>query len=62
MTEPMECSKNVKKMCIVAIGCVELKCYNAIKCVFMSNQECKIRPIIVNIYSNGPLFYPIVLL
>lgn len=37
MTEAMECLKNVKKMCILAIRCVELKCYNAIKCVFMSN-------------------------
>ena len=24
----------------------------------MSNQECKVRPIIVNINSNEPLFYP----
>ena len=24
----------------------------------MSNQECKVRPAIVNINSNEPLFYP----
>ena len=28
------------------------------KCVSMSNQECKVRPAIININSNEPLFYP----
>ena len=28
-----------------------------LKCVSMSNQECKIRPAIRNINSNEPLFY-----
>ena len=31
---------------------------NALKCVSISNQECKIRPEVVNINSNKPLFYP----
>ena len=31
---------------------------NALKCVSMSNQECKIRPAIININSNEPSFYP----
>ena len=31
---------------------------NALKYVSMSNQECKIRPEIINIKSNEPLFYP----
>ena len=31
---------------------------NLLKCVSVNNQECKIRPEIININSNGPLFYP----
>ena len=31
---------------------------NALKCVSMNNQECKIRPEILNINSNKPLFHP----
>ena len=31
---------------------------NAIKCVSMNNQECKIRPEILNINSNELSFYP----
>ena len=29
-----------------------------IKCVSMNNQECKVRPEIININSNEPSFYP----
>ena len=32
--------------------------YGALKCVSMSDQECKVRPAIMNINSNKPLFYP----
>ena len=31
---------------------------NPLECISMSNQECKLRPTIVNIDSNEPLFYP----
>ena len=31
---------------------------NSLKCVSMSNQECRTRPEIININSNKPLFYP----
>ena len=31
---------------------------NALKCVSMNNQECKVRPEIININSNEPSFYP----
>ena len=30
----------------------------ALNCVSMNNQECKIRPKIVDINSNNPMFYP----
>ena len=31
---------------------------NPLKCVSMNNQECKIRPEIVNVNSDEPTFYP----
>ena len=29
-----------------------------LKCFSLNNQECRIRPEIININSNKPLFYP----
>ena len=31
---------------------------NALSCISMKNQECKVRPEIVSINSNNPIFYP----
>ena len=31
---------------------------NSLKFISMNNQECKVRPEIVNVNSNEPLFYP----
>ena len=31
---------------------------NSLECVSMNNQECKIRPEIINPYTNEPMFYP----
>ena len=31
---------------------------NALECVSMKNQECKVRSKIVDINSNNPIFYP----
>ena len=31
---------------------------NSLECVSMNNQECKIRPEIINLNTNEPLFYP----
>ena len=31
---------------------------NSLKCVSMNNQECKIRPEIINLNTNEPLFSP----
>ena len=28
------------------------------KCISMTNQECKVRPEIVNVNSDEPVFYP----
>ena len=30
----------------------------SLKCVSMNNQECKVRPEIVNVNSDEPVFYP----
>ena len=31
---------------------------NALDCISMKNQECKVRPEIISINSNNPMFYP----
>ena len=45
----------IKKVLVVAISF--LSC-NALKYVSMNNQECKVRPEIIKINSNEPLFCP----
>ena len=35
-----------------------LSSVNPLRYVSMNNQECKVRPEIVNVTSNEPLFYP----
>ena len=31
---------------------------NALECISMKNQECKVKPEIISINSNNPVFYP----
>ena len=31
---------------------------NPLKCISMSNQDCKLRPEFVNVNSDEPTFYP----
>ena len=38
-------------------GC-NLSSVNPLECVSMNNQKCKVRPKVVNVNSNEPLFYP----
>ena len=35
-----------------------LSTVNLLECISMKNQECKVRPEIVDINSNNPIFYP----
>ena len=35
-----------------------LSSVNPLECISMKNQECKVRPEIVNVNSNNPIFYP----
>ena len=32
---------------------------NPLECASMNNQECKVRPKIIDINSNNPIFYPL---
>ena len=50
----------IKKVLVVAMtffSCNALN-VNVLERVSMNNQECKIRPQIINVNSNEPLFYP----
>ena len=31
---------------------------NSLECISMKNEECKLRPEIVDVSSNDPIFYP----
>ena len=42
---------------MMVFGCNVLN-VNLLKCISMNNQECKVRPEVININSNEPLFYP----
>ena len=33
-----------------------------LSCISMNNQECKVRPEIINVNVNEPVFYPLILL
>ena len=35
-----------------------LSIVNPLECISMNNQECKVRPEIVNNNSNNPMYYP----
>ena len=35
-----------------------LSSVNSLECVSINNQDCKVRPEIVNINSSEPIFYP----
>ena len=42
---------------MIFFGC-NLSSVNSLKCISISNQECRVRPEIVNINSKKPLFFP----
>ena len=47
----------VKKVFVLGLT-VLLNFTNALECISMNNQECKVRPEVININSNNPIFYP----
>ena len=49
----------IKRMFVstmMLFGC-SLSSVNPLECISMNNQKCKVRPGIVNVNSNEPLFY-----
>ena len=40
------------------IGSSFLASINSLSCISMNNQVCKVRPEIMNVKSNDPVFYP----
>ena len=49
--------KNV--FCIGSLFLSSLVSTTPLSCISIKNQECKVRPEIINIYSNNPIFYPL---
>ena len=49
--------KQIFVSAVMFFGCNALNVI-PLKCISMSNQECRIRPEIININSNEPSFYP----
>ena len=49
--------KQIFVSAMMFFGC-NISGVNSLKCVSVNNQECKIRPEIINIDSNKQLFYP----
>ena len=51
----------IQKMFTVTIGFAGMH-VNALKCVLMSHQKCKVRQDMININNIEPLFYPCIIL
>ena len=49
--------KRILVSTMMFFGC-SLSSINPLKCISMNNQECKIRPEIVNVNSDEAVFYP----
>ena len=47
----------VKKVFVLGLTVLSSSITGALNCVSMNNQKCKIRPKIVDINSNSPMFY-----
>ena len=48
----------VKKVFVLGLTVISISITGALNCVSMNNQKCKVRPKIVDINSNSPMFYP----
>ena len=47
-----------KVFCIGSLLLSNLVGTTSLNCISMKNQECKVRPEIININGNNPIFYP----
>ena len=48
----------LKKVFVLGLTVLSSSITGALNCVSMNNQECKVRPEIVDVSSNNPIFYP----
>ena len=49
-------AKQIFISAMMRFGC-NLSSVNPLKCISMNNQECKVRPQIVNVNSKEPVFF-----
>ena len=50
-----------KVFCIGSLFLSSLVSTTLLSCILMNNQACKIRPEIINVNSNEPVFYPFII-
>ena len=48
----------VKKVFVLGLTVLSSSITGALNCVSMNNQACEVRPKIVDVSSNNPIFYP----
>ena len=48
----------IKKVFFTGLTSVNLLTITPLRCISMTNQECEVRPEIVNVNSDEPVFYP----
>ena len=48
----------VKKVFVLGFTVLLSSFTGALNCVSINNQKCKVRPEIVDVSSNNPIFYP----
>ena len=48
----------IKKVFVLGLTILSSSITSALNCISLKNQECKVRPEIVNVSSNNPIFYP----
>ena len=53
----MQIFKLIKKVSFLGLTALS-NFTNALDCISVKNRECKVRPEIININSNNPIFYP----
>ena len=48
----------VKKVLVLGLTVLSNSITGALNCVSINNQKCRVRPKMVDINSNSPMFYP----
>ena len=48
----------VKKVFVLGLTVLSSSITDALHCISINNQECKVRPKVIDVSSNNPIFYP----